>query len=147
VDFSPYSTTALLCAADIAERFAASLIVFHVIAREVGMHAAHQRLGQSSMPLLGPFVTTATPEVPREVMESVIVDCREQADTALQAFLPHRLARYPLELRMVVGRPFERIIETAIREPVSLIVLGTHGRMGLSRVAMGSVAERVVRLG
>jgi nucleotide-binding universal stress UspA family protein len=146
VDFSPYSTTALLCAADIAERFAASLIVFHVIAREVGMHAAHQRLGRSSMPLLGSFVTTATPEVPREVMESVIVDCREQAYTALQAFLPPRLARYPLELRVVVGRPFERILETAIREPVGLIVLGTHGRVGLSRVAMGSVAERVVRL-
>jgi nucleotide-binding universal stress UspA family protein len=146
VDFSPSSTTALLCAADIAERCAASLIVLHVMAREVGMHATHQRLGQSSMPLLGPFVTTDTPEVPYEILESVIVHCREQAYTALQAFLPPRLARSPLELRVVVGRPFERIIETAIREPVGLIVLGTHGRTGLSRVAMGSVAERVVRL-
>ena len=55
-------------------------------------------------------------------MESVIVDCREQAYTALQAFVPPRLARYPVELRVVVGRPFERVIETAVREQVGLIV-------------------------
>jgi len=146
VDFSPNSTTALLRAADVAERFAAPLIVLHVVAREVSMHATYQHLGQSGMPLHGPVVTTDTPEVPREVMESAIVDCREQAYTALQAFLPPRLARYPLELRVVVGRPFERIIETAVDAQVGLIVLGTHGRTGLSRVAMGSVAERVVRL-
>ena len=74
------------------------------------------------------------------------MDFSPYSTTALQALLPPRLARYPLELRVVVGRPFERIIETAIREPVGLIVLGTHGRMGLSRVAVGSVAEHVVRL-
>jgi nucleotide-binding universal stress UspA family protein len=120
--------------------------VLHVIAREVSVLATHQRLGQSSVSLLGPFVTTDPPEVPREVMESVIVDYREQAYTALQAFLPPRLARSPLELRVVVGRPFERILETAVGAQVGLIVIGTHGRTGLSRVAMGSVAERVVRL-
>ena len=55
VDFSLYSIKALLCAADIAERFAASLIVLHVIAREVGMRATHQRLGLSGGPLSWPL--------------------------------------------------------------------------------------------
>ena len=47
---------------------------------------------------------------------------------------------------MVVGHAFERIVETAVREKVALIVLGTHGRTGLAHAIMGSVAERVVRL-
>ena len=47
---------------------------------------------------------------------------------------------------MVIGNPFERIIETAVRDQVAFIVMGTHGRTGLSRLAAGSVAERVVRL-
>jgi nucleotide-binding universal stress UspA family protein len=106
----------------------------------------HQHLESSGVPLPGSLSASEPPEVPREVMETVIVDYREPVYTALQAFLPPRLARYPVELRVVVGRPFERIIETAVREQAGLIVLGTHGRTGLSRVVMGSVAERVVRL-
>jgi nucleotide-binding universal stress UspA family protein len=49
-------------------------------------------------------------------------------------------------LRVWAGHPFERILETAVREQVALIVLGTHGRTGLAHAIMGSVAERVVRL-
>jgi nucleotide-binding universal stress UspA family protein len=56
------------------------------------------------------------------------------------------LAQYPVELRVVAGHPFERILEVAVREQVALIVLGTHGRTGLAHAIMGSVAERVVRL-
>ena len=56
------------------------------------------------------------------------------------------MVRHPVELRVLVGHPFERILETAIREQVALIVLGTHGRTGLAHAIMGSVAERVVRL-
>jgi universal stress protein A len=47
---------------------------------------------------------------------------------------------------VLVGHPFERILETAVHEKVALIVLGTHGRTGLAHLIMGSVAERVVRL-
>jgi len=49
-------------------------------------------------------------------------------------------------LRVVFGRPFERIVEMAVKEEVELIVMGTHGRTGFARLALGSVAERVVRL-
>ena len=44
------------------------------------------------------------------------------------------------------GQPFQRIVETAVAEDAGLIVMGTHGRTGLERVAVGSVAERVIRL-
>jgi nucleotide-binding universal stress UspA family protein len=34
----------------------------------------------------------------------------------------------------------------AAREHAALIVMGTHGRSGLDRILLGSVAERVIRL-
>lgn len=44
-----------------------------------------------------------------------------------------------------VGHPVEEILKRAEQLKVDLIVVGTHGRSGLSRVMIGSVAERIVR--
>ena len=47
---------------------------------------------------------------------------------------------------VVVGRPpASMIVERAKSGGFDLIVMGTHGRSGLSHALMGSVAERVVR--
>jgi nucleotide-binding universal stress UspA family protein len=146
VDFSTYAADALRYAAGIAERFASSIMVLHVIPRETTTHAVYQRLGSRDFPFLGPVSPQSAPAVPPDVAEDVVVDLREQAYTALQAFLPAQMAHHPVELRVLVGHPFERILETAVREQVALIVLGTHGRTGLAHAIMGSVAERVVRL-
>ena len=150
VDFSTYSADALRYAVGIAERFASSIIVLHVIPRETTTHAVYQRLGYRDLPLLGSLgpasLPALPPAVPSEVEEEVVVDLRERVYTALQEFLPATIAHYPVELRVLVGHPFERILETAVHEKVALIVLGTHGRTGLARAIMGSVAERVVRL-
>jgi len=146
VDFSDYSASALRYTAGIAARFASSIIVLHVIARETTAHAMQQRLGHSAVPWLGPLAAESAPDIPADVAEEVVIDLRERAYTALQAFLPAQFARYAVELRVVVGQPFERILEVAVREHMALIVLGTHGRTGLAHAIMGSVAERVVRL-
>ena len=45
-----------------------------------------------------------------------------------------------------VGVPFEQIVAAAADEKVDMIVIGTHGRSGLNRLLLGSVAERVVRV-
>jgi nucleotide-binding universal stress UspA family protein len=42
------------------------------------------------------------------------------------------------------GTPFDRIVRIARAEKAGLIVMGTHGRTGLGRFFLGSVAERVV---
>jgi nucleotide-binding universal stress UspA family protein len=49
---------------------------------------------------------------------------------------------------MIVGRsgePAEAIIRYAASHSIDLIVMGTHGRTGFSRVLLGSVVERVLR--
>jgi nucleotide-binding universal stress UspA family protein len=44
------------------------------------------------------------------------------------------------------GKPADAIIETAKDKHADLIVLGSHGRTGLEKLLMGSVAERVIVL-
>ena len=49
------------------------------------------------------------------------------------------------EHRMLMGDPASEIVRVADEENVDLIVMGTHGRSGLKRLLMGSVAESIVR--
>lgn len=44
------------------------------------------------------------------------------------------------------GHPAEALAELASSEGVDVIVVGTHGRTGMARLLIGSVAERLVRL-
>ena len=145
VDFSAHSAEALEKAAHIAAPIDALLIVMHVASAELAVHDLAGRLGKlgADVRRLGTEEIQAACE---RVIESVIGPQREQDYEALQALLPDRLAHHPVELRVVFGQPFQRIVEMAVEEGAGLIVMGTHGRTGLERVAVGSVAERVIRL-
>lgn len=48
------------------------------------------------------------------------------------------------EARVLVGDPREAIVDTAREEGVDLVVVGSHGRSGISKLLMGSVASHVV---
>jgi nucleotide-binding universal stress UspA family protein len=50
------------------------------------------------------------------------------------------------EHRLVVGVAADEIVRMAAEEGVDLIVMSSHGRTGLGRMLMGSVAETVTRL-
>ncbi|MBI3953925.1 MAG: universal stress protein [Chloroflexi bacterium] len=51
----------------------------------------------------------------------------------------------PVESLVLHGLPGDSISDVARRTPGSLVVMSSHGRSGLSRWALGSVAEKVVR--
>lgn len=51
----------------------------------------------------------------------------------------------PVDVRLAAGEPARVIVERAKQEAADLVVMGTQGRSGLSRVVLGSVAERVIR--
>ena len=68
----------------------------------------------------------------------------EQIVAMLKAVVPTSPdVRY--EHRLIVGDPAGEIVRLAEEEGIDLIVLGTHGRTGLRRLLMGSVAEAIVR--
>jgi nucleotide-binding universal stress UspA family protein len=50
----------------------------------------------------------------------------------------------PLDTMIPMGRPEEGIVKAAEFKQASLIIVGSHGRTGLKRLLMGSVAERVI---
>jgi nucleotide-binding universal stress UspA family protein len=49
------------------------------------------------------------------------------------------------ETTIEVGRPARKIIECAEEEDIDHIVMGSHGRSGVARILLGSVAETVIR--
>jgi len=53
--------------------------------------------------------------------------------------------RHSAQTLFVEGLPADEILRAARRARADLVVMGTHGRRGVSRLFMGSVAERVVR--
>jgi universal stress protein A len=68
----------------------------------------------------------------------------EELERMLGELTPHDPA-VPFERRLVFGSPASALIKLAEDEHVDMIVMGTHGRSGLSRVLMGSVAELIMR--
>ena len=50
-----------------------------------------------------------------------------------------------IQSAVVTGKPFEEIVATAEALNADLVIIGTHGAMGLRRDLLGSTAERVAR--
>jgi len=74
----------------------------------------------------------------RQVLESE----GETALEAVQRLAPDDVA---VETETVEGTPSTEIVRYTRDEPVDVVVMGTHGRGGIDRLLLGSVAERVVR--
>jgi len=68
----------------------------------------------------------------------------EEGTTALNA-LDEYVGDIDSRREIVEGSPSRRIVQYAEDEAIDLIVMGTHGRGGIDRLLLGSVAERVVR--
>jgi nucleotide-binding universal stress UspA family protein len=65
---------------------------------------------------------------------------REQLEQ-IRPINPH----IPVHHVFLEGDPAREIVEYAAKAGMDLIVMGTHGRTGLERLLMGSVAEKVMR--
>ena len=117
-DFSDASDAALDLATSLARERGATLLIAHVDESPVSY---------------GGVEFDYRPEAPRE-----------ETLRMLEEVVPTDIS-VPFEDRLIVGLPGPAIVELAKRENVDLIVIATHGRTGLARVVMGSVAEEVVR--
>jgi universal stress protein A len=118
-DFSPASDAALHYATALARDSGAVLLLLHVEESPAPITAGEMMLPQPTYP---------NPELRR------MLDAVEPDDPSV---------RY--EHVLVQGSAAEEIVSVANDRGVDLIVMGTHGRTGLRRVLMGSVAEAVMR--
>jgi len=130
VDFSGCAQAALIYAARMTSDSRTPLLVLHVI-HDSGSAPGIYRRRRNAHPLL-PIA-----DVAGGMLDEWLLKIRREnpeLDPAL------RRAR----LRLVGGLPGSRIVEVAAAEHAVMIVMGTHGRSGLSQLLRGSVAEYVM---
>ena len=84
---------------------------------------------------------------------SYTVVCREEGQKILDAAKKTvksqstiKVETSLIELKPLQGRIAEVIVEEAKEWSADLLVIGTHGRRGLSRLFLGSVAENIIRI-
>lgn len=123
-DFSPYNDAALKYASALAAESGATLIIAHVDE----YRDASAALGEGALTYTGPLG----------------MEDRSEVRKKLDHVKPTN-SRVVYEHRYLEGGPIHEIVAFADREHVDLIVMGSHGRTGLSRLLMGSVAEGVAR--
>lgn len=127
IDFSTCSKKALDYAVHLAQKMKGRLALLHVFESPF-FYPAETSLG-------------AYPEIYQWLQ-----DFKQDELKKLNALTDQvRKEGIPVESIFKEGVPSVEIIRTAKEIGADLIVLGTHGRRGLSHVVMGSVAERVVR--
>ena len=80
---------------------------------------------------------------PTEAQVKVVREAEEYLDAVAERL--HRKGIRDVQTSVWYGHPAESIVEAARFYEVDLIVMSTHGRSGLGRLILGSVAESVIR--
>ena len=90
--------------------------------------------------------TLGVPELGVALTSTVIDQLIEENQAALDALAATHCSRAQIgEVVLKTGDARDAIVQTATELGIDLIVMGTHGRRGVSRALLGSVAETVVR--
>jgi len=118
-DFSTASDAALLQAEALAKQTSAMILILHVEEPPLAYAAGELYYG-----------------MPEPSSERILKMLEQVTPSDPTVSFKHRLT---------IGDPAGEIVRIAGEDEVQMIVLGTHGRSGISRMLMGSVAEAVVR--
>ena len=96
-------------------------------------------------PLIVPEVSTDTAKVYQEVIEARRAHSRKRLHELAEGLTEKEVSHEALWLEQEGSVP-ERICEAARVHEADLIVISSHGRTGMKRLLLGSVAERVAHL-
>lgn len=89
--------------------------------------------------------TASMKDLPVEsTWEGLSTALKEEGQAGLDA-VEKRAGTVSVETTLLEGSPASEIVEYAESEDCDIVVMGTHGRSGVNRLLLGSVAERVVR--
>lgn len=125
-DYSKASRRAREKAVELAKDYDAELWVVHVIAPTTA-YLTEQEFGGA--------------ELYMKLEESA----KQQAEISMKRLMAAlEKAKIKAKSLLLRGSPHDQIIKAAKSKKVDIIVIGTHGRTGLSKLFMGSVAGRVV---
>lgn len=123
-DFSECSDAAVRYGVELARKFGAELHLLHVIQDPATQPWAAEGF---AVPLL-------------EVIDEWQKDAKKRLE---QSIAPED--RMHATVTCTIASPFPEILRYAAENEIDLIVMGTHGRGGVTHMLLGSIAEKVVR--
>ena len=123
-DFSECSDAAVRYGLELARKFGATVHLLHVI----------------QDPATQPWAAEGYVVPVLEALE----EWQKDAQKRLEASIPEA-DRAKAIVWCVIASPFPEILRYATANDIDLIVMGTHGRGGVSHMVLGSIAEKVVR--
>ena len=126
-DFSPPAQQAQNYACALADKFWAELHVLHVVGEP--------------LPLPGPKGSWL---LPAAILPNLIQKAELELAANTEAIRLTTGSRAVCTVK--VGHPVEQVLKYVKDNEIDLIVVGTQGHTGLSRLLLGSVAEKIVRL-
>lgn len=125
IDFSECSEKVFPYALEMAQKFDAKLHLLFV-ARDLS------------------YLTTI--DVSRDILMNTVAEIARSGENQIQGFCDKNLSDFSNhESKVVIGNPADEIVKFAHEHDIDLIVMGTHGRKGLDRTLMGSVADHVIK--
>ncbi len=122
VDYSDSGDAAMAYAVSLAREYDAELHLVHVY--EIPFATVDAGFAGAPVPTVPP------------------ADLKEE-EARLEMVTPAEGVKFRREF--IVGNPADQLVDYANEHAIDLVVMGTHGRTGLSRLLMGSVAEALVR--
>jgi nucleotide-binding universal stress UspA family protein len=126
VDFSERSSPALTYALSLARIDGAEIEILHVVPPPGRIALAIDAYTGRPMP---------------HESEAVVLDAREQMESLVSS-IDHR--DVTLHSRIEPGDPAATIVRLATEDAVDLIVMTTHGRVGLAEFLLGSVTKTLI---
>jgi nucleotide-binding universal stress UspA family protein len=126
VDFSGRSKAALGFALGLAKAQGAEIDLLHILPAANRLTVAFDAYAGRPMP---------------HASAGVLTDARERMESLLASVDHQGITIHP---KIEEGDPAATIVRVATEEADDLIVLGTHGRVGLADLVMGSVAKRLL---
>ena len=128
-DFSEFADKALAYGAELAEELNADLTLVNVI---------NQR-DVNTIQKAAIFSTSVS-------VENLVKQWREDRINRIdQHIKDQHLWHLSIKKLIIVGVPFEVIIQAAIEEEINLVIMGPKGRTNLSNILFGSTAEKMFR--
>jgi nucleotide-binding universal stress UspA family protein len=138
LDGSRFASRALRYAMEVAHQFGTEVILLQVV--------------ESATPLA--TTTGMAPGMQSPTAAQIAVQAALDEEKRNTSHAKRYLSRKARDIRsqdievsyqVVVGDPAQSIMEFAEKENVDLVVMTTHGKSGLKRAIMGSVADQVIR--
>lgn len=125
VDFSEVSQQSLDAAASLASQLGASVVILHAVE---------------------PVYFAGTMFGPEINVPHLVEEQRRAAKSAMETMLARMKKKEVPAIGLVeTGIPQDVVLKVAADKKCDMIVMGTHGRSGVTHLLLGSVAEKIVR--